>query len=201
MIIISIREVGECLVYLTSCVCTSLGTSESGVGVGPLFIYAQHMVYIVHLGVKNEAGLQKQKKYKTQVVATCCKGLRFYNSLTLMLTISVELPLEQTDVIAKPTLNDSRYPDMFFFLRVLLSSHGVSRYIVHASALSLPSFTWLTALYYLTELHKWHQNNPRGHVLTCGCLSGLTVIECNAAADLPLMFDHRFGANIRRPRL
>lgn len=143
-----------------------------------------------------------KKRYKIQVVATCCKGLyNFYNSLTLMLTICVELPLEQTDVIAKPTLNDSRYPDMFFFLRVLLSAHGVSRYIVHGSALSLPSFTWLTALYYLTELHKWHQNNPRGHVLTCGCLSVLTVIECNAAADLPLMFDHHFGANICRPRL
>lgn len=199
MIIISIREVGECLVYLSSCVCTSLGTSESGLAVRPLFIYAQQMVTnvvrIVHSGVKNEAGLQnKGIKYRLwQCVA---------NNLQLSPSyVDNLLPLEQTDVIAKPTLNDSRYPDMFFFLRALLSSHGVLRYIIHASALSLPSFTWLTALYYFTELHKWHQNNPRGHVLTCGCLSVLTVIEGNTAADFPLMFDHHFGANIRRPRL
>lgn len=97
-------------------------------------------------------------------------------------------------------LNGSRY---FPFSGVLLRSHGSSRYVVHTSCLSLSSFTWLSAVYYLTE-HKLHQNNSKVYSLRPACLSPVCVLYdraevCNA--DLPLSFGLHIGANIHRPHL
>lgn len=97
-------------------------------------------------------------------------------------------------LLPDPCLNGSRYyPEISPLSRVLFSS----QHVVHTSGLSSSSFTWSSAVYYLTE-HEWHQNNSRGSqawLPQCSVCDWAEV--CNA--DLPLTFGLHIRTNTRRP--
>ena len=253
MVIASIREVGECLVYLTSwLLCFSSGTSYTAEGRGRregagvvlrIQIHTQQVWWILFslegklkLGWENKAvhssvpllnqtftGKQQWHHILPSWILfffiIVCFGLflsnfsvehcmknaedQVYTTLTetcvvLLLKHNFCLCLHKQKhtlmLLPDPCLNGSRYyPEISPLSRVLFSS----QHVVHTSGLSSSSFTWSSAVYYLTE-HEWHQNNSRGSqawLPQCSVCDWAEV--CNA--DLPLTFGLHIRTNTRRP--